>query len=424
MKKTRRWTAKLREWFGFQEMHAPDVREARFFFVIVTLVLGGTAALAIHSIPALREPARLIPFVALMLVHIALYWLSPAFMKSTRQIVIYLVIQAVLIFVITLFPRDFSVILSLYPALLGIAVGMLRGERRGKRQVILTVVIWLGLVTSNLLLIHGSDMLWTWLLFAPPLTLFVVIYVVLYMRQVEARDRAQCLLHELEIAHAELAEHAERIEALTLAAERQRMARELHDTLAQGLAGLLLQLEAADSHLDAGRAGRAQGIVQQAMARARATLAEARRAIDDLRARQLSAPDLAAAIRDEATHFSAATGIPCALDLTLPDTLPPALCEHALRAVAEGLTNVARHAQAHQVEVRAAEAKDWLTIEVRDDGAGFDPEAALSRAGHYGLLGLRERARLAGGTLEIDSTPGAGARLTLRLPLKKRKGER
>ncbi|NBD35492.1 MAG: hypothetical protein GVY30_05785, partial [Chloroflexi bacterium] len=279
-------------------MRSPDIREARFFFVIVTLVLGGTAAMAIRSIPALQEPARLIPFVTLMLVHITLYWLSPAFITSTRQIVIYLVVQAALIFVITLFPRDFSIVLGLYPALLGIAVGMLHEKRR----VILTVVIWLGLVTGNLLLIQGNDMLWTWLLYAPPLTLFVVIYVVLYMRQVEARDHAQRLLHELEIAHAELAEHAERIEALTLAAERQRMARELHDTLAQGLAGLLLQLEAADSHLDAGRGERAQGIVQQAMARARATLAEARWAIDDLRATQLSAPDLAAAIRDEATH--------------------------------------------------------------------------------------------------------------------------
>lgn len=394
-------------------MRSPDSREARLFFVIVTLVLAGTAAMAIRSIPALRESARLIPFAILMLVHIALYWLSPAFMKSTRQIVTYLIVQAALIFVITLFPRDFSIVLGLYPALLGIAVGMLRG----KRPMILVVVIWLGLVTGNLLLVHGSDMLWTWLLYAPPLTLFVVIYVVLYMRQVEARDHAQQLLHELEIAHAELAEHTERIEALTLAAERQRMARELHDTLAQGLAGLLLQLEAADSHLDAGRGERAQGIVQQAMARARATLAEARRAIDDLRATQLSAPDLAKAIRDEAAHFSDATGIPCDLDLALPDALPTALCEHALRAVAEGLTNVARHAQAQQVGVRAAEDGAWLTIEVRDDGAGFDPEAALSRAGHYGLLGLRERARLAGGTLEIDSAPGEGARLILCLPL-------
>ena len=369
--------------------------------------------MAIRSIPALREPARLIPFVTLMLVHIALYWFSPIFMKSQRRIVIYLVAQATLIFVISLFPRDFSVVVGLYPALLGIAVGMLREQRR----VILVVIIWLGLVTGNLLLIQGGDMLWTWLLYAPPLTLFVVIYVVLYMRQVEARDHAQRLLRELEIAHAELAEHAERIEALTLAAERQRMARELHDTLAQGLAGLLLQLEAADSHLDAGRGERAQGIVQQAMARARATLAEARRAIDDLRAVPLSASDLEAALREEAAHFSDATGIPCDLDLALPDALPTALCEHALRAVAEGLTNVARHAQAQQVEVLAAEEEDWLTIEVRDDGAGFDPQAALTRAGHYGLLGLRERARLAGGTLEIDSTPDEGARLTLRLLL-------
>jgi len=176
-------------------------------------------------------------------------------------------------------------------------------------------------------------------------------------------------------------------------------------------------LEAADSHMAQGRAERAQSIVQQAMARARATLAEARQAIDDLREGPLSAPDLASALRDEAAHFTDATGIPCALDLALPELLPSALCEHVQRVVAEGLTNVARHARAQHVWVSAREGEDWFVVEVRDDGVGFDPATALTRAGHYGLIGLRERAQLAGGTLDITSEPDAGTRLTLRLPL-------
>ncbi len=410
----RRWFDAVGDWLGLKKMAGdPDVREARVFFIVVMLALGGSAILAVNSVPALRAPARLIPFVILMVLHIALYWLSPAFMLSPRRAVGYLGFQAVLVFIITLFPRDLSMILSLYPALLGIAVGM----QREKRRIVAVIIVWLCLATLNLILVLGFAVLPTWLMFAPPLTLFVVIYVVLYLRQVEARDHARVLLRDLEAAHRDLADRAARIEDLTLAAERQRMARELHDTLAQGVAGLVLQLEAVDSHMAAGRPERAQSIVQQAMARARATLAEARRAIGDLRESPLSTPGLASTLRDEATHFTDATGIPCALDLALPDLLPNALCEHVQRVVAEGLTNIARHAKAQHVWISAREAEDWFVVEMHDDGVGFDPAAALTRAGHYGLIGLRERAHLAGGALEIVSAPGAGTRLTLRLPL-------
>lgn len=413
METLRRQFDALWDWLGLKKLGSdPDVREARIFFVVVTLALGGSAVLAVNAVPALRAPARLVPFVILMLLHIALYWLSPAFMTSSRRMVGYLGIQAALIFIITLFPRDLSMILSLYPALLGIAVGM----QREKRRIVAVVIVWLCLATLNLILVLGFAVLPTWLVFAPPLALFVVIYVVLYLRQVEARDHAQVLLRDLETAHRELADYAARVEDLTLAAERQRMARELHDTLAQGVAGLILQLEAADLHLAQGRAERAQSIVQQAMARARATLADARRAIEDLRTVP-PAVDLADALRHEVTRFTDATGIPCVLDFALADSLPEATVEHLLRIVTEGLTNIARHAQAAHAWVNVAESDSGVTIEIGDDGVGFDPTAAFDQPGHYGLLGMRERARLAGGTLEIASAPDAGTRLTLRLPL-------
>ncbi len=385
-----------------------DVRDARLFFVIVTLVLGAVTVVEVQAVPALHAPARLIPFVALMALHTALYWCSTRFAKTLRRTLGYLAVQAAIVFILTQFLRDFGSIVSLYPALLGIGVGMLRE----KRHIAWAILVWLGLATLNLVLNLGLAALPTWLMFAPPLTLFVVIYVVLYLRQVEARDRAQTLLRELEGAHRELADYAARVEDLTLAAERQRMARELHDTLAQGVAGLILQLEAADSHLTQGRAERAQSIVQQAMARARATLADARRAIDDLRAAPPAA-DLADALRHEVARFTDATGIPCALDFALTTPLPEATAEHLLRIVAEGLTNIARHAQAAHAWVNVAESDDGLTIEMGDDGVGFDPAAAFDQPGHYGLLGMRERARLAGGTLTVESALGVGTRVKI-----------
>ena len=196
---------------------------------------------------------------------------------------------------------------------------------------------------------------------------------------------------DLEAAHRELADYAARVEDLTLAAERQRMARELHDTLAQGVAGLVLQLEAADSHLAAGRAERAQGIVQQAMGRARDTLADARRAIEDLRAVP-PAVDLEDALRHEVTRFTDATGIPCALDFALTVPLPEATAEHLLRIVAEGLTNIARHAQAAHAWVTIAESDGDVTIEVGDDGVGFDPTAAFDHRGTTACWGCANAA--------------------------------
>jgi NarL family two-component system sensor histidine kinase YdfH len=240
-------------------------------------------------------------------------------------------------------------------------------------------------------------------------------FVWMFDRQNRAREEAQRALRELDAAHHQLAEYAAQVEDLTLANERQRMARELHDTLAQGLAGLVLQLEAIDSHLSRGNPAKAQAITQQAMDRARSTLADVRRAIDDLRSADTPDVDLETAVREEAGRFMAATGIPCELTIALPHSLPDNVRDTALRVVSEALTNIARHAQARHTAVALRPIDHALDIAVRDDGAGFDP--AQISAGHYGLIGLRERARLIGGTLNIESAPGQGTTLRAQLPL-------
>ena len=183
------------------------------------------------------------------------------------------------------------------------------------------------------------------------------------------------------------------------------MARELHDTLAQGVAGLVLQLEAVKAHLAAGRNERAAAIIDQALGRARSTLADSRAAIDDLRA---VAADLGEAVREKIDRFTQATGIPCTLELTMSAGHAAAdVSDHALHVLSEALANVARHAQATQVTVRLLLQDHQLTLEVCDNGQGFDAAQPVD-AGHYGLLGMRERARLSGGTLTIASAAGEG----------------
>jgi NarL family two-component system sensor histidine kinase YdfH len=237
----------------------------------------------------------------------------------------------------------------------------------------------------------------------------------MFQRQAIARQQTQALLADLEIAHRQLAEYAIQVEALTITNERERMARELHDTLAQGLAGLILQLEAADTHLSRGQVERAQKITVQAMARARATLADARHAIDDLRDTN-PILDIESAVRAEAERFASATGIPCDLDLEITARVPEPVAEQVLKIISEGLTNIARHARAKNVRLQMEAHNGLLEMAIKDDGSGFETSKEVN-SGHYGLVGMRERARLAGGTLEIHSQPGEGTALRLRLPL-------
>jgi two-component system, NarL family, sensor histidine kinase YdfH len=176
-----------------------------------------------------------------------------------------------------------------------------------------------------------------------------------------------------------------------------------------------MQLETIDALLLKQQANQARFIVQQAMTRARATITEARAAIEDLRAETQNTQGISQTVQSEIQRFTSATGIACAC--SLPETLlPPALQEHLLRLVAEGLMNIARHAQATRAWVCASCEKQGLMFEIGDDGIGFDPETAARQAGHYGLLGLRERARLLQGHLQIISAPGKGTIIRLHLP--------
>jgi signal transduction histidine kinase len=97
--------------------------------------------------------------------------------------------------------------------------------------------------------------------------------------------------------------------------------------------------------------------------------------------------------------------------------VPQAAAEAAIRAITEALTNVARHARASHVSLHLSTLEKSLQIEICDDGIGFDPE--VIQAGHYGLLGMGERVRLAGGSFAVHSIPGDGTRITISLPLEK-----
>jgi two-component system NarL family sensor kinase len=200
------------------------------------------------------------------------------------------------------------------------------------------------------------------------------------------------------------------------AEERNRLAREIHDTLAQGLTAITLQLETADALLEAQDAPeRSRQAIAQALALARANLDEARRSVLDLRAAPLQDHSLAQALAALVVEWTAKGQAPVRFDaIGGGRPLPPRVESGLYRIAQEALTNAERHAGASIIRVELAVEPGQVRLTVEDDGRGFEPDQIT--ADRFGLLGLNERARLLGGNLSLQSSPGEGTRVEVTVP--------
>ncbi len=197
--------------------------------------------------------------------------------------------------------------------------------------------------------------------------------------------------------------------------ERKRIARELHDETSQGLAVLAMGLEAAQDALRAGKVPR----LDEVKAVAVRTLEDVHRLILDLRPSVLDDLGLLSAIRWYADRQLVTRGISVRYEFGEVRRLAPEIETALFRVCQEAMTNVARHAQATAVLIQVGVEGGEVVIDIEDDGRGFDPVAAAKREGRrpWGLLGIGERAEILGGTARIDSAPGKGTRVAVRIPL-------
>ncbi|MFE7408416.1 sensor histidine kinase, partial [Isoptericola sp. NPDC057559] len=249
----------------------------------------------------------------------------------------------------------------------------------------------------------------------------VVLGLEAMVRETQERQR---MLAELQATREDLAD-AERDRAV--AAERERLAREIHDTLAQGYSAIELLLRAARARVgsddDAARAG-----LDQARDVARENLAEARRFVRDLAPADLAGADgtaLTAALRRVAGRVAERGGPTVSVTVTGTPRPVGAPVETALLRVAQSaLANVAQHAGARAAAVTLSYLDDAVALDVVDDGVGFDPDATAPDApavqagsGGYGLVAMRSRAAELGGTLSVESAPGRGTALAVELPV-------
>jgi signal transduction histidine kinase len=200
--------------------------------------------------------------------------------------------------------------------------------------------------------------------------------------------------------------------------ERQRMAREIHDTLAQGLTGIITQLAAAGQA--AVGSAEHERRVRTAAELARDSLREARRSVAALTPEALRDARLPEALGDVAGRWTELHGVPVEV-LTTGEAEPmhPDIDVALLRTAQEALANVAKHASASRVGLTLSYMGDFVRLDVRDDGRGFDPGELHKRPGErggFGLRGMRQRAVSLGGTLEIESEPGSGTAICASVP--------
>ena len=226
----------------------------------------------------------------------------------------------------------------------------------------------------------------------------------------EANRRLEASMAENAELHAQLITQAREA---GIVEERQRLAGEIHDTLAQGLTGIVAQLEAAEHARQ--HAGSWSRHVAQARGLARANLTEARRSVRALRPGQLEEASLPEAIGTLARTWSQQSMI--AADLQTTGTVvrtSPDTEAAVFRAAQEALSNVAKHAQAATVQITLTYLGDTLLLDVADDGTGFDAGATTDG---YGLTGMRQRLSRVGGKLTLESAPGSGTILNASVPL-------
>ena len=240
-------------------------------------------------------------------------------------------------------------------------------------------------------------------------TVLSVGYVGAIVRQSRERQR---LLEQLQATRAELAA-AERHSGML--EERQRLARDIHDTLSQGFASVVLLLEAAEESLATGQP--VDRHITQALRSARDNLAESRRVVWALRPRSIQEQPLQRALEELTGRLAEETGLHAHATITGAERPLGAPAETALLRIAqEGLANVRKHASATKVTLTLSYLDDVVVLDLADDGVGFDPAATTAAGGGLGLRAMRERVAELGGHLTVESAQGEGTTIAAELP--------
>jgi signal transduction histidine kinase len=227
-----------------------------------------------------------------------------------------------------------------------------------------------------------------------------------------SRLQAEALAHELSLANQRLVEGARQAEALATSQERNRIAREIHDSLGHCLTALNIQIEASLKLASRNPERSAQALAEAKRLGSEA-LQEVRRSVRALRPQMLESQSFSEALQHLSSDFERNTGIPVAFNVPEGFQLEPPYTDALFRVVQEGLTNIARYSQASQVELGLQSNSHGCELVIKDNGCGFDPK---EKRDGFGLWSIRERVEAVSGKLEIHAAPGSGCQLYVWVP--------
>ncbi|HET9659463.1 MAG TPA: sensor histidine kinase [Thermomicrobiales bacterium] len=382
-------------------------RRPRFFYLVSVPLWGATL---IRTFDDEGDASRLPVTLPLLALYLALFftesWLSRRFPRYQQ---IYFGLQVAIGFALmTSQPDlDFYAILFL-PICAQIALVPQRRERQ------LWFCATYAAMAVGLLLYQDFPRSVALILLYGAGYLLVASYAAATEQAEAAEAQSRALVGDLQQANRQLTENAETIEELAVVQERNRLARELHDSVSQSLYGLVLSAEAARRNLAAGNTATSAGELESMSATARATLAEMRLLIYELRPSEIEEHGLQRALETRLATVERRAGLQTSFEYAVSADVPMRIEIELERIATEALTNAVRHAGATAVSVRVRQESDRLVLEVRDDGAGLVPGAA---GGGFGIRGMRERAERLDGRFSIDSTAGSGTVVRVEAPL-------
>jgi signal transduction histidine kinase len=278
---------------------------------------------------------------------------------------------------------------------------------------------WVGALTlvmaSGLLVTHGWLEGLAFILVYAAGYVFVASYVFVTAQAEAARAESQRLFSELQQAHRQLQDYAAQVEELAAVDERNRLARELHDSLTQTLYSLTLQAEAAARELATGTATQTGEQLRAIRRMAQQALGEMRALLFELRPPDLEEEGLAGALQARLDAVEASAGLETSLITDGDEPLLANVEDGLFRIAQEALNNVLKHAQARHVTVSLRHKNGTIVLEIADDGCGVDLTASRARGG-MGLQSMEERATQLGGTFSVRSSPGAGTYILVEVP--------
>lgn len=386
-----------------KSIFTPDFNEniSPKFPIIVAIILLYIATVFVQSTDKLSIN-EIIGFTIVMVIQISLYLFSSTIFKQKYWL--YFIIQGIITFDYTVItPEGYkTLLLGLIPLL--IIQSMI--VYNDAIKVIATAIFFYSIFCGTIIMTSGVKEL----VKSVPLLIIITIamraYSFFYFKQVKLRIQTQKVLKELELAY-------EKVEELTLTNERQRMAKDLHDTLSQGLAGIIMQLEAVNANLNNNNIKRAQEIVQKSMEHARKTMSDSRLVINDLWSQINEDIDIKKSLENEVAAFKNVSSISITTDIKVESQIPLKIAKHILYIVREALNNIAKHAKAKNAVVKIFESNNKLNINIADDGIGFDIKIVDKLFGHYGILGMTERVKAINGEIKIKSKKKCGTNISI-----------